>query len=80
MARWIGLIGIVVGASSAHAQTEITTCDAAGIGATELKADGPPVSILSVETATAGSVSYCLVKVLVPQAINIWVGDRKSVV
>jgi hypothetical protein len=58
----------------AQAQTEVTTCDAAGIGATELRADGPPVSILSVETASAGNVSYCLVKVLVPQAINIWVG------
>jgi hypothetical protein len=74
MARWIGLIAIVVGASLAQAQTEVTTCDAAGIGATELRADGPPVSILSVETASAGNVSYCLVKVLVPQAINIWVG------
>jgi hypothetical protein len=32
------------------------------------------VSISSVAAASAGTVSYCLVKVVVPQAINIWVG------
>jgi len=67
-------VGIVLGASTALAQPPATTCDAAGIGRAMLEADGPPVSILSVETGTAGSVSYCLVKVLVPEAINIWVG------
>ncbi|MCI0432821.1 MAG: tannase/feruloyl esterase family alpha/beta hydrolase, partial [Gemmatimonadetes bacterium] len=43
-----------------------------------LRADGPPVTIESVSMETAGSgasaVPYCLVKVLVPQAIHIWVG------
>ncbi len=58
----------------ARAQTPITSCDAAGIGATKLAADGPKVAISSVSSATAGAVHYCLVKVLVPEAINIWVG------
>jgi hypothetical protein len=71
--RWITVVG-AASASLAQAQTEVTSCDAAGIGATKLEADGPPANVLSVETGTAGNVSYCLVKVLVPQAINIWVG------
>ena len=73
MARSIGL-GFALAASGAWGQAPVTTCDAAGIGRAMLEADGPPVSILSVETGSTGSVSYCLVKVLVPQAINIWVG------
>lgn len=56
----------------------ITTCDSAGIGSARLRADGPPVTIESVSMEVAGSgasaVPYCLVKVLVPQAIHIWVG------
>jgi hypothetical protein len=71
--RWITVVG-AASASLAQAQTEVTSCDAAGIGATKLEADGPPANVLSIETGTAGNVSYCLVKVLVPQAINIWVG------
>lgn len=43
-----------------------------------LNADVPGVKILDVSRATAGegsaAIPYCLVKVLVPQAINIWVG------
>ena len=74
IARWVGFVGVALAATGASAQAPTTTCDAAGLGATALTADGPPASILSVETATAGSVSYCLVKVLVPRAINIWVG------
>ena len=55
--------------------SEITTCDMDGIGSAPLVADGPPVSILDVSTGmTTNGVPYCLVKVLVPQAINIWVG------
>ena len=57
----------------AYAQAPITTCDEAGVGSARLTADAPP-KILSVSTGTEGGVSYCLVKVLVPQAINIWVG------
>jgi hypothetical protein len=72
--RSIALLALATAAFAVHAQTQTTTCDAAGIGAARLTADGPPVSILSVSTATAGAVPYCLVKVLVPQAINIWVG------
>jgi len=66
--------------------TPVTTCDAAGIGATHLISDLPTLpttnppndssaTITSVSTATtAAGVPYCLVKVLVPPAINIWVG------
>lgn len=64
--------------SYAQAQSPTTTCDDAGIGAAKLVADGPPVTIESVSTATAGNadaaVPYCLVKLLVPQSIHIWVG------
>jgi hypothetical protein len=61
-------------ASLAQAQSPVTTCDAVGIGSTHLVADGPPVTIESVSPGVAGSVPYCMVKVLVPQAIHIWVG------
>lgn len=61
-------------AAPASAQAPIMTCDAGGIGSVELEADGPAVDILEVSTGTAGDVPYCLVKVLVPQAVNIWVG------
>lgn len=60
--------------SAVHAQSSVSTCDAAGIGSTRLQADGPKVTITEVSSGTAGSVQYCLVKVVVPQAINIWVG------
>ncbi len=73
-----GLSLLVIIAASAcfevHAQAPVTSCDATGIGAARLQADGPGVTITEVATGTAGSVRYCLVKVLVPQAINIWVG------
>ena len=68
------VILVCAAALAAHAQRPAATCDAAGIGAAALTADGPPVRILSVSAETTGAVSYCLVKVLVPQAINIWVG------
>jgi len=58
------------------------TCDAAGIGTTKLFADVPGVIIESAsnEVAGAGStaVPYCLVKVLVPRAVHIWVGLPQS--
>jgi Tannase and feruloyl esterase len=57
-----------------HAQAPLTTCDTAGVGSVQLKADGETAKILSVSPGTDGAVAYCLVKVLVPQAINIWVG------
>jgi hypothetical protein len=68
------MLAVAGAAFEVEAQAPITSCDASGIGATALEADGPPVSILSVSTGTAGTVPYCLVKVLVPQAINIWIG------
>ena len=50
----------------------------AGVGSVRLVADGPPVTIESVSAEVAGTgtnaVPYCLVKVLVPKAIHIWVG------
>lgn len=73
------IVALVIGmlALGAHAQiSPVTTCDSAGIGATTLIANAP-VTILSAApaiTPAPASVPYCLVKVLVPQAINIWVG------
>ena len=67
----------------------ITTCDAAGIGQANLVSDlptfsftNPPndtsVTIISPGGITTGTTStgipYCLVKLLVKPAINIWVG------
>jgi hypothetical protein len=69
--------GAMLAPSLAHSQSPITTCDAAGIGSVTLFADGVPVTILSAAPAVTpapASVPYCLVRVLVPQAINIWVG------
>ena len=68
--------------------TPQVTCDAAGIGSVKLISDLPTLptttppndssaTITSVSTGTTAapaSVPYCLVKVLVPPAINIWVG------
>jgi hypothetical protein len=65
---------LIAASFAARAQAPVTTCDAAGIGATKLTADGPPVTISSASSEAAGQVPYCLVKVLVPHAINIWVG------
>ena len=82
MNRSIAVVVALAAASAfgtvAHAQTKpVTTCDAAGIGAAKLTADKTP-RILEAAPATAGNdaaaVPYCLVKVLVPEAINIWVG------
>jgi hypothetical protein len=72
--RVIALLTVCGSGLAVHAQAPVTSCDAAGIGGARLTADGPPVKILGVSRETAGTVPYCLVKVLVPQAINIWVG------
>jgi hypothetical protein len=71
---------VALAATHARAQAPAVACNEAGIGATALVADGPKPTITSVTTGTAtarggtgAGVSYCLVKVLVPQAINIWV-------
>ena len=64
---------------------QTTTCDAAGIGQANLVSDlptalstNPPndtsVTITSITTGTTGGIPYCLVKLLVKPAINIWVG------
>jgi hypothetical protein len=70
---------VMASAATVSAQTApATTCDRAGIGSVQLTADGPTPTIVDVSSATAGTdpaaLRYCLVKVLVPQAINIWVG------
>jgi hypothetical protein len=60
--------------TTALAQTPVLACDANAIRALKLQGDGTPVTVTEVATGTAGAVPYCLVKLLVPQAINIWVG------
>jgi hypothetical protein len=76
--------------TSAHAASgipQIVTCDSNGIGKAQLLSDLPTLptttppndtsaTILSVSTGTTatGAIPYCLVKVLVKPAINIWVG------
>jgi hypothetical protein len=59
---------------ASNAAAQVTTCDMTGIGSVTLVGDGPPVTILSATPGNTGTVPYCLVKVLVPQAIHIWVG------
>jgi len=66
--------------------TPVLTCDTAGVGSVSLVSDLPTLptttppnssaaTITSVSTGTtAAGTSYCLVKVLIPPAINIWVG------
>ena len=56
------------------AQAPVNSCDAAGIGSASLTADGVTPTITSVSAGREGNVDYCLVKVLVPTAVNIWVG------
>jgi Tannase and feruloyl esterase len=65
---------LVLAAVSVRAQTPSTPCDAAGIGSVQLTADGVSPKITEVSIGIESDVSYCLIKVLVPQAINIWVG------
>jgi len=77
--RWLaGLaLGMVAGTGLLAAEAPraaLKSCDAAGIGAVALTADGVTPTITSVSTGKAGDVDYCLVKVLVPKAVNIWVG------
>lgn len=72
--RLLAGLGLVALAAQAGAQGAARACDAAGIGAAELTADGVKPTITSVSTGKTGSVNYCLVKVLVPKAVNIWVG------
>jgi hypothetical protein len=55
----------------------VKSCDSAGVGSVKLKADAPAtITSASIGTAGKGSAAtpYCLVKVRVPSAINIWVG------
>lgn len=73
--RALGILaGISLLAGEATAQAPVKSCDEAGIGGAILTADGVKPTITSVTTGKAGNVDYCLVKVLVPKAVNIWVG------
>ena len=73
-----GVLALIGGIAASSVQAQVTTCDQKGIGAVSLVADVPGAQVVSVETGVTGTgvgaVSYCLVKVLVPKAINIWVG------
>ena len=65
----------LLAASQAFAISPAVSC--ASLANATLVGDGPPVTILSAVPSTTpapASTPYCLVKVLVPQAINIWVG------
>ena len=73
------VVSIALFANQAFGQNApMTTCDRAGIGSSRLTTNGPTPTIVDVATGHAGSgptaTPYCLVKVLVPEAINIWVG------
>jgi hypothetical protein len=76
--RVLVLMAVLFGPAAASAQIAPSkTCDAAGIGSVKLTADDGAVTILDVSSGTTQgerAVSYCLVKVRVPAAINIWVG------
>jgi Tannase and feruloyl esterase len=63
-----------LGAFQAHGAQSLPGCDAAGIGAVKLSAEEATPQITSVAPGTAGAVNYCLLKILVPKGINIWVG------
>src|SRR4249920_3434768 len=74
----IAAAAIVVAHPALAQDTPVTTCDRAGIGSVRLVADGPAVTITEVSNGRTGDGAaerpFCLVKVLVPEAINIWVG------
>jgi hypothetical protein len=81
----VALAALLVGGSAVAQISPITTCDNAGIGSATLVSDlptlpttNPPndtsVTITQVSTGTTGGVSYCLVRLQVKPAINIWVG------
>jgi hypothetical protein len=56
----------------------VTECSMAGIGSVALSTDDDPSVNATIESAASETASngipYCLVKVLVPEAIHIWVG------
>jgi len=68
----------VVASPPVRSETRGMACDSAGIGSVRLAGDGPAVTVESASSMTAGrgakAIPYCLVKLLVPQAIHIWVG------
>lgn len=80
MRKLAGLVVIALAFPAGVAQAQIKpalACERAAFQAVKLKADAP-ITITDVAPAEAGQegkkVPYCLVKLSVPQAINIWVG------
>jgi hypothetical protein len=75
-ATCVGMFLAVAHSAAAQIAT-VNNCDRAGIGSTKLTADAP-VTIISASAEVVGTgptaAPYCLVKVRIPQAINIWVG------
>jgi pimeloyl-ACP methyl ester carboxylesterase len=74
----LSVAAAVAGSSLAQSQIKpVLACDAEAVGAVKLTADAP-VTVIDVSTGIAGSgeapVPYCLVKLRVPAAINVWVG------
>jgi pimeloyl-ACP methyl ester carboxylesterase len=74
----IAAAALAVGRPALAQRAPATTCDRAGIGSARLVADGPTVTITDASSGSTGdgaaAMPYCLVKVLVPEAVNIWVG------
>jgi hypothetical protein len=72
------IAAVAFGSAAAPAQIKpAIACDTESVGKIKLNADAP-VTIVEVSTGAAGggetSVPYCLVKLRVPAAINVWVG------
>jgi hypothetical protein len=72
------LLALLVFTTVSRAGTSpILECSMAGIGAVSLVTDDVPsltATIESVTSETSNGIPYCLIKVLVPEAIHIWVG------
>jgi len=70
--------GMTLGVGQAMAISPTISCDNAGIGSVTLMSDdqlpAQATTLSATPAMTPASVPFCLVKVLVPQAINIWVG------
>ncbi|MGZ8097172.1 MAG: tannase/feruloyl esterase family alpha/beta hydrolase, partial [Methylosarcina sp.] len=78
-ARAIGLLALLGFAAVSQAgSSPIKECTMAGIGSVSLITDDAPSLVATIESAApetaSNGVPYCLVKVLVPEAIHIWVG------
>ena len=64
----------LAGINPVKAQTPVLPCNESGIGTVVLDAEGSPATIVEVTEENTGTVPFCLVKIRIPEAINIWVG------